>query len=97
VRRLCFGEEPSFLLSLQNYFSLTIVDRLPIEENTSQMFNIPATIVMLNAYNGKTDIAFCFSPRRRLPMIAATVTGRSASFTPDRIVARPFVRQECFG
>lgn len=60
VRRMCFGEESSFSLFLQNYFSLTIVDKLLIQENTSQMFNVPGKTVMLNAYNGKTDIAFCF-------------------------------------
>lgn len=60
VRRMCFGEESSFSLFLQNYFSLTIVDKLLIEENTSQMFNVPGKTVMLNAYNKKTDIAFCF-------------------------------------
>ena len=61
VRRLCFGEESWFSLFLQNYFSLTIVNKLLIQENTSQMFNVPGKTVMLNAYNGKTDIAFCFS------------------------------------
>lgn len=61
VRRMCFGEESSFLVFLQNYFSLTIVDKLLIEEDTSQMFSVPGRTVMLNAYNGKTDIAFCFS------------------------------------
>lgn len=60
VRSLCFGEESSFSIFLQNYFSLTIVDKLLIEENTSQMFNVPGKTVMLNAYNKKTDIAFCF-------------------------------------
>lgn len=60
VRRMCFGDESSFLLFLQNYFSLTIVDKLLIPENTSQMFSLPGKTVMLNAYNGKTDIAFCF-------------------------------------
>jgi 2-polyprenyl-6-methoxyphenol hydroxylase-like FAD-dependent oxidoreductase len=60
LRRMCFGEESNFLLYLQNYFSLTIVDKLLIEEDTSQMFNVPGKTVMLNAYNKKTDIAFCF-------------------------------------
>jgi len=32
VRRLCFGEECSFLVFLQNYFSLTIVNKLLIEQ-----------------------------------------------------------------
>jgi 2-polyprenyl-6-methoxyphenol hydroxylase-like FAD-dependent oxidoreductase len=66
LRRLCFGEECSFLVFLQNYFSLTIVNKLLIEENTSQMFSIPGRTVMLNAYNGKTDIAFCFSSEKEI-------------------------------
>jgi 2-polyprenyl-6-methoxyphenol hydroxylase-like FAD-dependent oxidoreductase len=61
VRRMCFGEESSFLLFLRCYFSLTIVNKLLIEENTSRMLNVAGKTVMLNAYNGKTDIAFCFS------------------------------------
>ena len=61
VRRLCFGEENSFVCFLERYFSLTIVPRLLMEENTSQLFSVPGKTVMLNTYNGKTDIAFCFS------------------------------------
>ena len=66
VRRMCFGEESSFLLFLQSYFSLTIVHNLLIAENTSQMLNIAGKTVMLNAYNGKTDIAFCFTSEREI-------------------------------
>jgi 2-polyprenyl-6-methoxyphenol hydroxylase-like FAD-dependent oxidoreductase len=66
VRRMCFGEESSFLLFLQCYFSLTIVDRLLIEEDTSQMLNVAGKTIMLNAYNGKTDIAFCFSSEKEI-------------------------------
>lgn len=60
VRRLCFGEESSFALFMQQYFSLTVVHKLLMPENTSQLFNVPGRTVMLNAYNGKTDIAFSF-------------------------------------
>ena len=67
VRRLCFGEEASFLVFLKNYFSLTIVPKLLIEENTSEMFSVPGRTVMLNTYNGKTDIAFCFSSADEIP------------------------------
>ena len=67
VRRLCFGEESSFVRFLQNYFSLSIVEKLLIEEDTSQMFSVPGRTVMLNAYNGKTDIAFCFSSEQEIP------------------------------
>jgi hypothetical protein len=37
---MCFGEESSFLVFLQCYFSLTIVHKLLIEEDASQMLNI---------------------------------------------------------
>ena len=66
VRRMCFGEESSFLVFLQCYFSLTIVNKLLIEENTSRMLNVAGKAVMLNAYNGKTDIAFCFSSEKEI-------------------------------
>jgi 2-polyprenyl-6-methoxyphenol hydroxylase-like FAD-dependent oxidoreductase len=66
VRRMCFGEESSFLVFLQCYFSLTIVHKLLIEEDTSQMFNVAGKTIMLNAYNGKTDIAFCFSSEKEI-------------------------------
>ena len=60
VRKISFGEESLFSLFMQHYVSLTIVNKLLIGENTSQMFNLPGRTVMLNAYNGKTDIAFSF-------------------------------------
>jgi 2-polyprenyl-6-methoxyphenol hydroxylase-like FAD-dependent oxidoreductase len=60
VRRMCFGDESAYSRFLQNYFSITIVDKLLIEENTSQIYSVPGKTVMLNAYHGKTDIAFCF-------------------------------------
>ena len=66
VRRMCFGEESDFLLFLKNYFSLTIVNKLLIEENTSQMFSVPGRTVMLNGYNGKTDIGFCFASEEEI-------------------------------
>jgi 2-polyprenyl-6-methoxyphenol hydroxylase-like FAD-dependent oxidoreductase len=66
VRRMCFGDESSFLLFLQCYFSLTIVNKLLIEEDTSQMLNVAGKTVMLNAYNGKTDIAFCFFSEKEI-------------------------------
>jgi len=66
VRRMCFGEESAYSYFLQNYFSITIVDKLLIEENTSQMYNVPGKVVMLNAYNNKTDIIFCFYSEREI-------------------------------
>ena len=67
VRRLCFGHEAAFVVFLKNYFSLTIIPKLLMEENTSEMFSVPGKTVMLNTYNGKTDIAFCFSSQDEIP------------------------------
>lgn len=61
VRKLQFGEEAEFSHFLNTYFSITIVDKLLIRENTTQMYNEPGKTVMLNTYNGKTDIVLCFS------------------------------------
>ena len=66
VRRMCFGDESRCRVFLQNYFSLTIVDKLLIAEDTSQMFSTPGRTVMLNAYHGKTDIAFCFASEEEI-------------------------------
>lgn len=60
VRKLCFGEEAQFVHFLQQYFSITIVDKLLIERDTAQLFNEPGRAVMLNAYKNKTDIIFGF-------------------------------------
>lgn len=67
VRRLCFGEEASFMHFLGAYFSITIVDKLLIRENTTQLYNEPGKAIMLNAYNGKTDIVLCFSSDFEIP------------------------------
>ncbi len=60
VRRMCFGEESHYSVFLQLYFSITIVDKLLLEENTTQIYNVPDKTIMLSAYNGKTDICFGF-------------------------------------
>jgi 2-polyprenyl-6-methoxyphenol hydroxylase-like FAD-dependent oxidoreductase len=57
---MCFGKESAYSYFLQNYFSIAIVNKLLIEEDTAQMYNVPGKAVMLNAYNNKTDIIFCF-------------------------------------
>jgi len=60
VRKICFGGEAQYLHYLQQYFSITIVDKLLIERDTAQMFNVAGKAVMLNAYKNKTDIIFGF-------------------------------------
>jgi 2-polyprenyl-6-methoxyphenol hydroxylase-like FAD-dependent oxidoreductase len=61
VRRLWFGAEQQYSSFLEAYGSTTIVGKLLIRENTTQMYNEPGKAVMLNAYNGKTDIVLIFS------------------------------------
>lgn len=85
---MVFGPESDYAAFLQHYFAIAIVDKLLIEESTAQIFNVPGKAVMLNAYNGKTDIASPSLPRTRSPMIIATwissdALSASASPTPD--------------
>jgi len=67
VRQLWFGHEAEYSCFLQHYASLTIVNRLLVEENTAQLYNTPGKGVLLNAYNGKTDIIFWFFSENELP------------------------------
>ncbi|MFD1884797.1 FAD-dependent monooxygenase [Paenibacillus wenxiniae] len=67
VRKLCFGEEAQFAHFLNAYFSITIVDKLLILEHTTQMYNEPDRMVMVNAYNGKTDIVLCLASDYEIP------------------------------
>lgn len=67
VRKLWFGEEAEFSHFLQTYFSITIVDKLLIPENTTQIYNEPGKVVMLNAYHNKTDIVLCFFSENEIP------------------------------
>ena len=66
VRSMCFGEESAYSHFLHNYFSITILDRLLIEPDTAQMYNVPGKVVMLNAYNNKTDVIFCFHSEQEI-------------------------------
>lgn len=66
VRRMLFGPETDYAHFLGQYFSITIVEGLLIEANTTQMFNVPGKAVMLNAYNNKTDIVLCFSSEKEI-------------------------------
>jgi 2-polyprenyl-6-methoxyphenol hydroxylase-like FAD-dependent oxidoreductase len=60
VRQLWFGPESEYSCFLQHYASLTIVDRLLLAPDTAQLYNTPGKAVLLNAYNGKTDIILWF-------------------------------------
>jgi 2-polyprenyl-6-methoxyphenol hydroxylase-like FAD-dependent oxidoreductase len=67
VRKYWFGEETEFSHFLQTYFSITIANKLLIRENTIQMYNEPGKMVMLNAYNNKTDVILCFFSEKEIP------------------------------
>jgi 2-polyprenyl-6-methoxyphenol hydroxylase-like FAD-dependent oxidoreductase len=67
VRKIWFGEEAQYVHYLQQYFSITIVDKLLIERDTAQLFNVPGKVVMLNAYKNKTDIIFGFVAEKEIP------------------------------
>ncbi|HEY8919119.1 MAG TPA: FAD-dependent monooxygenase [Chitinophaga sp.] len=67
VRKIWFGHEAAYSHFLGQYFSITIVNKLLIKENTTQFYNVPDKAVMLNAYNNKTDIIFCFRSGKEIP------------------------------
>ena len=67
VRKLWFGPEAEYACFLGHYASLTIVDHLLLPPNTAQLYNTPGQGVLLNAYNGKTDIIFWFFSDSKLP------------------------------
>ncbi|PSL29044.1 FAD-dependent monooxygenase [Chitinophaga ginsengisoli] len=67
VRRYWFGPEATFSHFLQTYFSITIVNKLLVPEYTMQMYSEPGKTVMLNAYNGKTDICLAFFAEQEIP------------------------------
>ena len=67
VRKMWFGSEASYSHFLEQYFSITIVDKLLIEQDTLQLFNVPGKAIMLNAYKNKTDIILCFVSEKEIP------------------------------
>ena len=67
VRRLWFGPETDYSRFLQAYASIVIVDKLLIPEKNIHLYSEPGRSVMLNAYNGKTDIVLCFFSASEIP------------------------------
>ena len=61
------AKSPPTPISFETTFPSPIVDKLLIEEDTAQMYNVPGKAVMLNAYNNKTDIIFCFHSEAEIP------------------------------
>ncbi|WP_183575033.1 FAD-dependent monooxygenase [Mucilaginibacter sp. X5P1] len=67
VRRIRFGHETEYTHFLKAYFSITIVSKLLVKQKTMQMYGVPDKAIMLNAYNNKTDIVFCFNSEKEIP------------------------------
>jgi len=87
VRKLCFGNEAQYTHFLEQYFSITIVDKLLIERDSAQMFNVPGKAIMLNAYKNKTDIIFGFFSEREIAY------DRRDEAQQRRIISEQFVGQ----
>lgn len=67
IRKIWFGPEQDYSHFLEAYFSITIIDKLLVKQKNMQMFNVPDKAIMLNAYNHKTDIIFCFFTEKEIP------------------------------
>jgi 2-polyprenyl-6-methoxyphenol hydroxylase-like FAD-dependent oxidoreductase len=67
LRRYWFGTEKEFSHFLESYGSVTVVDKLLIPENTTQVYTEPGKYVQLSAYNKKTDIILIFSSEKEIP------------------------------
>jgi 2-polyprenyl-6-methoxyphenol hydroxylase-like FAD-dependent oxidoreductase len=62
-----FGSESKYTHFLEQYFSITIVNKLLIERGTAELFNVPGKAIMLNAYKNKTDIILAFVSEKEIP------------------------------
>lgn len=87
VRKMWFGSEAEYTHFLEQYFSITIVDKLLIEQNTAQLFNVPGKAIMLNAYKNKTDIILAFVSEKEIPY------DHRDEVQQRRIIAEQFVGQ----
>jgi len=67
VRKVWFGPEAGYSHFLDTYFSISIVNKLLVPEKTMQMYSVPYKSIMLNAYNGKTDVIFNFVSKKEIP------------------------------
>lgn len=67
VRKIWFGDEIEYAHFLGQYFSITIVNKSLIRQNTAQLYNVPDKAIMLNAYNNKTDIILAFRSDDEIP------------------------------
>jgi len=67
VRKIWFDKNIDYTYFLGAYFSISIVNKLLIKQNTMQFYNVPGKAYILNAYKNKTDIIFCFLSEKQIP------------------------------
>jgi 2-polyprenyl-6-methoxyphenol hydroxylase-like FAD-dependent oxidoreductase len=74
IRKIWFGPEADYSHFLGAYFSISIVNTLLLPQKTMQMYSVPYKSMMLNAYNGKTDIIFNFVAEKEIPYDYRNIT-----------------------
>jgi 2-polyprenyl-6-methoxyphenol hydroxylase-like FAD-dependent oxidoreductase len=74
IRKIWFGPEADYSHFLGAYFSISIVNTLLLPQKTMQMYSVPYKSVMLNAYDGKTDIIFNFVAEKEIPYDYRNIT-----------------------
>lgn len=67
TRKVWFGPEQQYSHFLGAYFSISIIPKLLVPQQIMQTFSVPYKSVMLNGYNGKTDIIFIFLSDTEVP------------------------------
>lgn len=67
VRKMHFGAEAQYSHFLGLYFAIAIIDKLVVEKNTTHICSVPGNTVMLNSYENKTDVVFCFHRDDEVP------------------------------
>ncbi|WPU91544.1 FAD-dependent monooxygenase [Mucilaginibacter sabulilitoris] len=67
ARKIWFGPENDYAHFMGAYFSISIVPKLLVPQRIMQTFSVPYKSVMVNAYNGKTDIIFIFLSDNEIP------------------------------
>lgn len=66
VRKIWFGHEADYMHFLGQYFSITVVDKLLVENGTYQMYSVANKGAALYAHNNKTDVIFTFRPDQEI-------------------------------
>lgn len=66
TRRLLFGRGEDGTYFLKHYAYLKVVAKPLIEPNVTQIYGVPGKTVMLNGYEGKTDIALGFHSEQEI-------------------------------